>query len=78
MRSLRQTNRDESSLRNQRKIRQAFPWTDLDHLLDTAFEQIRHYAVNDIAVSLRLLRVLGISRQRPTTRRPSTAGAPFG
>jgi uncharacterized membrane protein len=34
------------------------PWIDLDHLLDTAFEQIRHYAVNDIAVSLRLLRAL--------------------
>jgi uncharacterized membrane protein len=28
------------------------------HLLDTAFEQIRHYAANDIAVSLRLLRAL--------------------
>ena len=27
-----------------------------DGLLDTAFEQIRHYAVADIAVSLRLLR----------------------
>ena len=26
--------------------------------VDTAFEQIRHYAVNDIAVSLRLLRAL--------------------
>ena len=32
--------------------------TDFDHLLDTAFEKIRHYAVNDIAVSLRLLRAL--------------------
>jgi uncharacterized membrane protein len=27
-----------------------------DGLLDTAFEQIRHYAVADIAVSLRLMR----------------------
>jgi uncharacterized membrane protein len=27
-----------------------------DGLLDTAFEQIRHYAVADIAVSLRLVR----------------------
>jgi hypothetical protein len=25
---------------------------DFDHLLNTAFEQIRHYAVSDIAVSL--------------------------
>ena len=34
------------------------PWIDFDHLLDTVFEQIRHYAVSDIAVSLRLLRAL--------------------
>jgi uncharacterized membrane protein len=34
-------------------------WTDLDHLLDSAFEQIRMYAKGDIAVSLRLLRALG-------------------
>lgn len=27
-----------------------------DGLLDTAFEQIRHYAVGDVAVSLRLMR----------------------
>jgi uncharacterized membrane protein len=27
-----------------------------DGLLDTAFEQIRHYAVADVAVSLRLMR----------------------
>ena len=40
-------------------MRVIIPWTDFDHLLDTAFEQIRHYAVNDIAVSLRLLRALG-------------------
>jgi uncharacterized membrane protein len=39
-------------------VRVIIPWTDFDHLLDTAFEQIRHYAVNDIAVSLRLLRAL--------------------
>ena len=32
------------------------PWMDLDGLLDSAFEQIRHYAAADIAVSLRLLR----------------------
>src|ERR1700730_4846977 len=39
-------------------VRVIIPWIDFDHLLDTAFEQIRHYAVNDIAVSLRLLRAL--------------------
>jgi len=35
-------------------VRVIIPWIDFDHLLDTAFEQIRHYAVNDIAVSLRV------------------------
>jgi uncharacterized membrane protein len=40
-------------------VRVIILWTDFDHLIDTAFEQIRHYAVNDIAVSLRLLRALG-------------------
>ena len=30
-----------------------------DGLLDTAFEQIRHYAVADVAVSLRLMRAYG-------------------
>jgi uncharacterized membrane protein len=33
--------------------------TDFDHLLDSAFEQIRMYAKGDAAVSLRLLRALG-------------------
>jgi uncharacterized membrane protein len=33
-------------------------WIDLDGLLDTAIEQIRAYAANDAAVSLRLLRLL--------------------
>jgi len=32
------------------------PWISLDGLLDTAFEQIRHYSETDVAVSLRLLR----------------------
>ena len=32
------------------------PWMSFDGLLDTAFEQIRHYAAADIAVSLRLVR----------------------
>jgi len=34
------------------------PWMSLDGLLDTAFEQIRHYAAADAAVSLRLMRAL--------------------
>jgi uncharacterized membrane protein len=37
-------------------LRLAIPWISYDGLLDTAFEQIRHYAKSDIAVSLRLLR----------------------
>jgi uncharacterized membrane protein len=37
-------------------LRVAIPWIGYDGLLDTAFEQIRHYAKSDIAVSLRLLR----------------------
>ena len=39
-------------------VRVVLPWIDFDHLLDTAFEQIRHYSVSDVAVSLRLLRAL--------------------
>ena len=39
-------------------VRLIMPWIDLDHLLDTAFEQIRHYSVSDAAVSLRLLRAM--------------------
>jgi uncharacterized membrane protein len=37
-------------------LRLAMPWIGYDGLLDTAFEQIRHYARGDAAVSLRLLR----------------------
>jgi len=37
-------------------LRLIVPWITLDGLLDTAFEQIRHYAAGDVAVSLRLLR----------------------
>ena len=40
-------------------VRVVMPGIELDGLLDTAFEQIRHYAVADIAVSARLLRALG-------------------
>jgi uncharacterized membrane protein len=35
------------------------PWISIDGMLDTAFEQIRHYAASDAAVSLRLLRAIG-------------------
>jgi uncharacterized membrane protein len=37
-------------------LRVFVPWMSFDGLLDTAFEQIRHYAVADVAVSLRLMR----------------------
>jgi len=37
-------------------LRLFIPWMSFDGLLDTAFEQIRHYAAADVAVSLRLLR----------------------
>jgi uncharacterized membrane protein len=37
-------------------LRLFVPWITLDGLLDTAFEQIRHYAAADVAVSLRLMR----------------------
>lgn len=39
-------------------VRVILPWPDFKHLLDTAFEQIRHYSANDVAVSLRLLRAM--------------------
>jgi uncharacterized membrane protein len=37
-------------------LRLFVPWMSFDGLLDAAFEQIRHYAVADVAVSLRLMR----------------------
>jgi uncharacterized membrane protein len=40
-------------------LRLVVPWMTLDNLLDTAFEQIRHYAAADVAVSLRLMRAFG-------------------
>jgi len=39
-------------------LRLVVPWMSFDGLLDTAFEQIRHYAAADVAVSLRLMRAL--------------------
>jgi uncharacterized membrane protein len=53
-------------------LRVAMPWIDLDGLLDTAFEQIRHYAESDLPVSLRLLRVL--QDIAVTTRDPEICG----
>jgi uncharacterized membrane protein len=40
-------------------VRLIIPWISTAELFDTAFEQIRHYATSDLAVSLRLLRALG-------------------
>jgi uncharacterized membrane protein len=39
-------------------LRVVLPWIGLEGLLNTAVEQIRAYATNDAAVSLRLLRLL--------------------
>jgi uncharacterized membrane protein len=39
-------------------LRVMLPWIDLEELLDTAIEQIRSYARGDVAVSLRLVRML--------------------
>ncbi len=41
-----------------RLLRVIVPWIKLEGLLDLAFEQIRHYAAGDAAVSLRLMRAL--------------------
>jgi uncharacterized membrane protein len=47
-------------------LRLVVPWMSFDGLLDTAFEQIRHYSVADIAVSLRLMRAYSdIARTTP-------------
>lgn len=40
-------------------LRLTVPWIGFDGMLDLAFEQIRHYALSDAAVSLRLMRALG-------------------
>ena len=39
-------------------VRLAIPWIGTSELLDTAFDQIRHYAANDAAVTMRLLRAM--------------------
>ena len=38
--------------------RVSVPWIDFEHLLESAFEQIRMYSKTDVAVSLRMLRAL--------------------
>ena len=40
-------------------LRVIIPWIRFEGLLNLAFEQIRHYAASDAAVSLRLMRALG-------------------
>jgi len=40
-------------------VRVVIPWITTPELLETAFEQIRHYATSDLAVSLRLVRAFG-------------------
>ncbi len=52
------------------------PWIDLEGLLNTAFDQIRHYAAGDLAVSLRLLRAIG--DVAGTTQRPDVHAALLG
>jgi uncharacterized membrane protein len=37
-------------------LRLVVPWITFQGLVDTAFDQIRHYSVSDVAVSLRLIR----------------------
>jgi uncharacterized membrane protein len=49
------------------------PWIDLEGLLNTAFDQIRHYAAADLAVNLRLLRAIGDIAG--TTQRPDVHAA---
>jgi uncharacterized membrane protein len=49
-------------------LRVSIPWLTFDRLIESAFEQIRHYAETDVAVSLRLLRALtDISSTMPAT-----------
>jgi uncharacterized membrane protein len=49
-------------------VRVSIPWTNFEHLLDSAFEQIRMYSKADVAVSLRMLRALGdIAMSTPDT-----------
>ena len=52
-------------------VRVVVPWITTPELLETGFDQIRHYAANDLAVSLRLLRAYGdilVSTDDPALR----------
>jgi uncharacterized membrane protein len=40
-------------------LRLVVPWITFQGLIDMAFDQIRHYAIADLAVSLRLIRAFG-------------------
>ncbi len=53
--------------------RVAIPWIGLEGMLNTAFDQIRHYAAADLAVNLRLLRAMGDIAS--TTRRADVHAA---
>lgn len=51
--------------------RVSVPWIGLEGLLQTAFDQLRHYAEADLAVNLRLLRAMidiGSTTRRPDVR----------
>ncbi len=54
-------------------LRLVVRWITLQGLIDTAFDQIRHYAVADLAVSLRLIRAfhdIASAATRPDERTP--------
>lgn len=53
-------------------LRLVVPWITFEGLIDTAFDQIRHYAIADLAVSLRLIRALqdiGCATRQPEQQR---------
>ena len=53
-------------------VRVSLMWSNLDRMLDSAFEQIRLYSQGDLAVSLRMMRALGdiaVTLQDPGDRR---------
>jgi uncharacterized membrane protein len=53
------------------EVRLIVPWIDFEGLLDSAFDQIRHYGASDVAVCLRLLRALNdiaVSTTEPQLR----------
>jgi uncharacterized membrane protein len=53
-------------------VRVSLLWSNLDRMLDSAFEQIRLYSRGDLAVSLRMMRALGdiaVTLEDPEDRR---------